>query len=303
MNRQHIGAVAYITIISLTPLVAVNAHPPSGIVVNDQGTVYFQDGLKGVWKISEGGARTLFHPLAWHWMALDPAGTFANASEQFGEWFARVSPQGKAPALIACSDFPCAIGGDGNLYFAHMHSLKIMRRTSAGTETVLVEPGQFRVEAKRPYGVTGLTSGPDGKLYLFLLADDSGQHAVYSVDMNGSVRQFAANFITEKIPESERHPEAMPEYCRGLAVDIDGNVFVAATGNRCVMKLTPDGRSTTILECRKPWTPTGVAEHKGSIYVLEYDDETPTEGREWPPRVRQVAPDGRVTMVAQIERR
>jgi sugar lactone lactonase YvrE len=194
------------------------------------------------------------------------------------------------------------MGRDGNLYFAHMHSLKMMRRTPDGTETVLVEPQQFRVEVSRPYGVTGLTCGPDGKLYLFLLADDSGEHAVYSVGMNGSIRQFAANFITEKIPQSERHPEAIPEYCRGLAVDRAGNVFVAVTGNRCVMKLTPGGPSTTILRCDKPWTPTGVAEHDGNIFVLEYDDETPTEGREWPPRVRRVAPDGTVTVVTQIER-
>jgi sugar lactone lactonase YvrE len=302
MNRQRLGAYVSLSIFALVPLIGVNAHPPSGIVVNERGVVYFQDGLKGVWKIADGGQRSLYHPLAWHWMSIDPTGKFANAPEQFGEWFARVSPRGQTPALIICSDFPCAMGRDGNLYFAHMHSLKIMRRTPDGTETVLVEPQQFRVEANRPYGVTGLTCGPDGKLYLFLLADDSGTHAVYSVDMDGSIRQFAANFVTEKIPESERHPEAMPEYCRGLTVDGKGNVFIAVTGNRCVMKLTPSGQSTTILRCDKPWTPTGVAEHDGNIFVLEYDDETPTEGREWPPRVRQVAPDETVSVVAQVER-
>ena len=302
MNHHRLGAFIALTIFALVPVIAINAHPPSGIVVDDRGTIYFQDGLKGVWKILDGERPSLLNPLAWHWMAIDPTGKFANAPEQFGEWFARVSPRGQTPALVVCSDFPCAMGRDGNLYFAHMHSLKIMRRTPDGTGTVLVEPKQFHVEASRPYGVTGLTCGPDGKLYLFLLADDSGEHAIYSVGMDGSIRQFAANFVTEKIPASERHHEAIPEYCRGLAVDQEGNVFVAVTGNRCVMKLMPGGRSTTILRSSKPWTPTGVAEHNGSVYVLEYDDETPTEGRNWPPRVRRVAPDGTVSVVAEITR-
>ena len=249
MNRRRCGAFISLCVFTLVPLVAVDAHPPSGIVLDDRGTVYFQDGLKGVWKILDGGQRSLFQSTR---MALDGDRSRRASLPMLRSNSASGLPasrrEAKRPRSIVCSDFPCAMGRDGNLYFAYMHSLKIMRRTPDGTETVLVEPKQFHVEASRPYGVTGLTCGPDGKLYLFLLADDSGEHAVYSVGMDGSIRQFAANFVTEKIPESERHPEAMPEYCRGLAVDREGNVFVAVTGNRCVMKLTPGGQSTTILQ-------------------------------------------------------
>jgi hypothetical protein len=39
---------------------------------------------------------------------------------------------------------------------------------------------------------------------------------------------------------------------------------------------------------------------KGEVYVLEYDDETPTEGRNWPPRVRKVGRDGKVTTLATV---
>jgi sugar lactone lactonase YvrE len=183
-----------------------------------------------------------------------------------------------------------------------MHSLNIVRRTQEGTESVFVTPEQFNVSATRPYGVTGITCGPDGKLYLFLLADDSGEHAVYSVAMDGTIREFAKNFVKEKLSEGERHSEAMPEYSRGMAVDQQGNVYIVVTGNRCVMKLTPQREASIILRAKKPWSPTGVAEHNGDIYVLEYDDETPTEGRNWPPRVRKVARDGTVSVVAEIRR-
>ena len=183
-----------------------------------------------------------------------------------------------------------------------MHSLKIVRRTPEGEESVLVTPEQFAIDASRPFGVTGITCGPDGKLYLFLLADDSGEHAVYSVSMDGAIREFAKNFVTEKLPESERHSEAMPEYSRGMAVDQQGNVYIAVTGNRCVMKLSPQREASIILKCEKPWSPTGVAEHNDDVYVLEYDDETPTEGRNWPPRVRKVARDGKVETIIAIPR-
>jgi hypothetical protein len=194
------------------------------------------------------------------------------------------------------------MGRDGNLYFAHMHSLKILRCTPDGTESVFVWPEQFGVEFSRPYNVTGITCGPDGTLYLFSLNDDAGNHAVYTVGVNRSIGTFAQNFVTDAIPQSERHPQASPEYCRGMAVNKQGDVYIAVTGNRCVMKLTRNGDARVILNSQKPWTPTGVAEHNGNLYVLEYDDETPTEGRNWPPRVRKVAHDGTVTTIASIKR-
>jgi hypothetical protein len=294
--------IAFTSVAMILCAAGASAHPPSGIVVDNEGRVFFQDGLKGVWRVEEGRPPTLFHSLAWHWMTLDAEGKFANSPEQFGEWFARVTPAGRRPALVVCSDYPCVIGKDGNLYFAHMHSLKIMRRTPEGAESILASPEQFRVDATRPFGVTGITCGPNGKLYLFLLADDSGEHAIYSVAMDGTIGEFAKNFVTEKIPESERHIEAMSEYSRGMAVDQQGNVYIAVTGNRCVMKLTPQRETSVLLRAEKPWSPTGVAELNGDVYVLEYDDETPTEGRNWRPRVRKVTRDGKIKTVVAITR-
>jgi hypothetical protein len=68
------------------------------------------------------------------------------------------------------------------------------------------------------------------------------------------------------------------------------------------MKISPDGKSGVVLDCEPPWSPTGVAVLRGEVYVLEYDDETPTEGRNWPPRVRKVDRKGQVTTLAEIKR-
>ena len=302
MNRLLFPRLVMLSFPLFLHVAPLAAHPPSGIVVDNAGRVFFQDSAKGVWRVEASRKPTLVSPMAWHWMTIDRGGKFANSPEQFGEWFARVTPQGEKPALIACSDFPCVMGKDGNLYFAYMHSLKIMRRTAAGAESHLVLPEQFGANASRQYGVTGITCGPDGTLYLVSLADDEKTHAVYAVGMDGSIRTYAKNFVTGRIPESQRHPQVGPEYCRGMAVDRQGHVYIAVTGNRCVMKLAPDGGTRVVLRSERPWTPTGVAEHKGEIFVLEYDDETPTEGRNWPPRIRKVAKDGQVTVIVEIKR-
>ena len=293
-------------------LVAVPAlaHPPSGIVVDDRGTVYFGDGARGVWRVDAGAPApglTLVSDNALHFMAFDRAGAFADAPDSFGEWFWRATPRGQRPTLLLCSDFPFAVGADGSLYYAKMHSLNVVRRTPAGAETAVTTPATFGVAAERPVGVNGVATGPDGTIYLVSLDSlnrdvGTGEHAVYAVAPGGAVRAVAKDFVKDLLPPAQRHPEVRPQYCRGLTADAEGNVFVAVTGNRCVMKLPPRGDPAVVLRCDKPWTPTGIAVHKGKLYVLEYDDETPTEGRNWPPRVRKLAADGKVTTVASITR-
>jgi len=197
-------------------------------------------------------------------------------------------------------------GGEGwELYFPYMHSLKIMRRTPEGKESVLVNPKDFRVDESRPLGVSGITCGPDGTLYLVSMdslnaREGTGEHVLYGVATDGTIRVITKEFVKDQIAESERHQEVRPQYCRGMAVDAEGNIYIAVTGNRCVMRVTPKGQTSVVLRCQKPWTPTGVDIFEGELYVLEYDDETPTEGRNWPPRVRKLGRDGKVSTLASV---
>ena len=283
------------------------AHPGSGIVAFRGGPVYFTDTGRGVWRIDAGGRLTLVSESAMHWMAVDRAGGFADAPEQFGEWFGRLTPRGQKPVLVSCSDFPCVVGTDGNLYFAHLHSLRIVRRTPAGKESDLATPAAFKAGPAGNISVCGMACGPDGTIYLVALDSlnakvGTGEHVLYAVDPRGSARPVAKDFVRDLLPADQRHPEVRPQYCRGMAADENQNVYVAVTGNRRVMRISPEGKAETILRCEKPWTPTGVDVSDGSVYVLEYDDETPTEGRNWPPRVRKLTPDGKVTTLASIVR-
>ena len=52
-----------------------------------------------------------------------------------------------------------------------------------------------------------------------------------------------------------------------------------------------------------PWSPTDVAVHGRDLYVLEYLHTATDNRREWFPRVRKIAPDGTMTIIAAITKR
>jgi hypothetical protein len=302
MRRSFANRAAWLPsfVMSLAIAPGLFAHPGSGIAVDRDGVVYFTDSLLGVCKVDKAGRVHLVGGSAFHWMTMDEHGAFADAPDSFGEWFERSTPRRSMPTLVTCSDFPCAVGSDGNLYYAKNHQFTITRRTPAGRESVLAR--HPRPEA---WSVTGLARGPEGAIYAMAVEGEGEKEspcAVFRVSRGGKIETFASGFATEELPADQRHHEVGHWYGRGLCVDGDGSVYAAMTGSRCVMKFNRKGEQSVVLRSTMPWTPTGVAVHDGSLYVLEYDDETPVPGREWPPRIRKVARDGAVTTVAEVVR-
>jgi hypothetical protein len=128
----------------------------------------------------------------------------------------------------------------------------------------------------------------------------TGEHVLYAINLDGQIRKIAEGFVQEKVPDGEEHPDVRPQYCRGMAVDDDSNVYIAVTGSRYVMKVTPRGEGSVVLRAKRPWSPTGVDVRDGVVYVLEYDDEKRVQDREWPLRVRRLEPDGRVDTLVTV---
>jgi len=276
----------------------VAAHPGSGIVIDKQGQIYFTDTGQGVWKIDRQGKLTYVPASMWHWMAIDEVGNFAGSQKSFGEWFERVTPQGSKPALIMCSEFPLTVNRDGNIYYANTHraSAGIFRRTPAGMEAVLARGGMFK-------DISGIAAAPDGSLYVTDASRDDA-NAVRRITMDGTVSMIASGFVA-KDSASDTPPFTAAGYCRGLAVDSQGVVYVAATGSRRVLKITPQGEVSSILRASSPWSPTGVALFRGEVYVLEWSEPAPSNAevrRDWIPRVRKVSRDGKVTTLATVSR-
>src|SRR5947208_10923055 len=90
---------------SLTTLPVI-AHPSSGIVVGEQGDVFFSDLDRGVLKIdARGKVTTVFPKEGGHWLALDASGSFSKVdfekSPHWPRWFKRRTPADVRPAIIS----------------------------------------------------------------------------------------------------------------------------------------------------------------------------------------------------------
>jgi hypothetical protein len=303
MNHMLPCALLFMMLVSR----AAYAHPGSGIVVDDEGQVYFQDTVaRKVWRIDAAGRTNVYYATSGgHWMCLDRVGTFANTSPN--HYFERISPVGVKPAIIfADGGAPIAVCADGNLYYGSAFpggadtapgGLTVTRMTKDGKLSLFSDQLKTQL-AKWDEGVTGLASGAGGLLYV------ATPVSILKVKMDGAVTILVHPVVPpdceSDMPATKRATFAQSPQLRGLEVLADGTVYAAASACRCVIKVTPEGKVTTILKAEAPWSPTGVAVHKGAVFVLEYTNANGSPYDTWQPRVRKVAADGTVTTLVTL---
>ena len=155
-----------------------------------------------------------------------------------------------------------AVDARGNVYVAHMSNNTIRKITPAGIVTTLAgQPGaggqadgpgaQARFNA--PYAVAVDHAGN-------VFVSDSGNQAIRKITPAGVVTTFAG------LPGYAGHadgtgPDAQFWNPQGLALDDQGNLYVADTGNQTLRKITPAGVVTTL--AGEPEA-TGVADGAGA---------------------------------------
>jgi DNA-binding beta-propeller fold protein YncE len=297
----HGGLITLLTALVVIAAVrsSITAHPGSGIVVDRHGEVYFVDTGSGVWKIDLHGKLTHLPGPRFHWMTIDPDNCYSSVRLPTG---ARgdITRVGATPTLLVASDFPIAIGANGNLYYPEYSAgsgLQIMALTPAGQTTVLTNLIREAGGAELRH-LNGLAAGSDGSLYY---TEDDAIRRVSSQGQVSTVIARPALRTCASIPGTTR------PMLRGLAVDPHGSVYVAASGCGSVLKITDKGDVTVVLQLQSPWTPTAVAVFGSNVYVLEYlqtqASMEPEDRLAWLPRVRKITADGHTTIIASIDRR
>jgi DNA-binding beta-propeller fold protein YncE len=272
---------------------SVPAHTGSGIAVDRFGQVFFLDTGSGLWKIDPQGRLSQLSGQKNHWLALDPNNGFASGrlpTDPNLDWV--ITRVGANPTLLISTDFPIAIGEEGYLYYpsGRPGSLQIMRTPPSGETSVLATlPATER--GPLPH-INGITAGPDCSLYYTENTTIRRISADGRISTVATVRALAGG---PSIPGTNQHP-----YLRGLAVDARGVMYVADNGDARVLKITPDGRSTTLVQLQSPWSPTGVALFGSDVYVLEFLHTAEDDRRAWLPRVRKITSDGRSTIIATV---
>ena len=297
--KTHLLSILVVTAqFSVTPFMA-SAHPGSGIVVDAQGNVYFSHFERGVGKIDRQGKLTYVgNTRGGHWMCLDANGSFSRTQPKH---FERITPDTMKPALIyADGGSPIAVLRDGLLYYVSNNEKMTpggqqVTRQSPDGKIEVFPPGGKKVTEK--LGITGLAPGPDGSLYI------AQPNAVLKLKMDGTFTTVASSIELKDcdVEYPDNNPNSLLPCLRGLAVDEDGTVFAAGVGCRAVVKISPDGKKIeTVLKAERPWSPTGVAVHRGEVYVLEYTNANGGSGEGWRPRVRKLGRDGKVTTLVTV---
>src|SRR5262249_49371325 len=138
-------------------------------------------------------------------------------------------------------------------------------RLSPDGKLALVAP-RLKARADELGGIKGLASGPDDSLY----AVTPG--AVLKVKLDGTFSILKQPIVP---PDCDRYlppntPPAHEPFLTGVTVSPRGDVYLAATGCRCVLKLTPNGHLSTVLKADAPWSPTGLALQGEDLYVAEW---------------------------------
>lgn len=287
------------------------AHPGTGIAVDAAGRVYFTD-LKQIWRCDPDGRLTVVVPGRHsHGIRLSPDGTLwgEHLSYDGSRWWSsawKLPPGGTRLEVSSPEEegfpflFPAAVAPDGTRYFARVDNNRRDRseifRQRPGDVPEPFAGGTYGYAdgsgAAARFGPIGaIAVGLDGTLFV------TDAPAVRKVSPDGRVSTLARGGRLLKATLAGRLFGDRSGTLMGAAVDASGNVSVANYGGRRVVRISPSGAVSSVLESGVPWAPSGVALAGGALYVLEYG-AWPGSGMSV--RVRRLGADGRITVLATI---
>jgi hypothetical protein len=224
------------------------AHPGSGIVVDQQGQVFFAHSGVGVAKIDAAGALTYIHrSRGGHWLCLDEKGSFSRTQPKY---FRRITGDGIKPALIfADGGAPLAVNRDGALYYASGEDddrpggLALTREQPGGGRTGFA-PALTEALRRIDDGVTGLAGGPDGSLYVACWTP------VFKVKPSGAVVTLAGPIKVKDCDEDKADHQASNRLrlLRGLAARSESLGFVAVHAHEPQARLSMQPRGDGVAE-------------------------------------------------------
>jgi sugar lactone lactonase YvrE len=253
---------------------AARFYYPEGVALDSATNVYVADGFNdAIRKVTPVGTNCVVTTLAGRAIggpgSADGTGSTARFNTPFG----------------------VSLDSADNVYVADRSSDTIRKVTPAGVVTTLAglaghagsaDGANSAARFNEPGGVAVDTKG---NVYVA----DWGNHTIRKVTpvgTNGVVATLAGRAgVSGGANGTGTNAEFY--YPNGVAVDTNGNVYVADTANAAIRKVTPAGAVTTLSTSFSG--PTGVAvDTNGNVYVADYYSDT----------IRKVTPAGAVTIIA-----
>jgi sugar lactone lactonase YvrE len=233
---------------------------PTGVAVDGSGNVYVADQDNNrIRKIDVGGNVS----------TLAGSGTEGYANSQ-GTAARFASPRG------------VAVDGSGNVYVADTRNNRIRKIDSGGNVTTLAGSGtEGNADGQGTgasfYYPSGVAVDGSGNVYV------TTSNRIRKIDVGGNVTTLAGSATGGGFADGQG-TAARFGYLNGVAVDGNGNVYVADTSNYKIRKIDVGGNVTTLagsgiqsyVDGHGPsarfYNPYGVAvDGNGNVYVADYD--------------------------------
>jgi sugar lactone lactonase YvrE/uncharacterized caspase-like protein len=265
------------------PAIGASLIEPLGIALSDDGELYLADRYHSrVRRVDADGTMARF------------AGTGNSGTSGDGEL---------ATQAELVEPYGVAVGPDGLVYISDSSANRIRRVTPDGTITTVVGTGLAgssgdggpATDAELNYP-TGLAVGSGGAFYIA----DTGNSRIRRVDADGTITTVAGTGeegYTSDDSSADTAALAVPE---AVAVDPDGVLYIADTGNDRIRRVDADGIITTVAGIGSPGDggdgrpaieaglngPRGIVfDSDGMLYIADTGNN----------RIRRVDADGTIT--------
>lgn len=289
-------------------------HPGDGIAINSNGVIYFTDvARKTLWKIDANGKLQKVISNRWaHGLSIDSMDRVWLEVEVNNTQYSivRVDTKGRERQVMKPMERGLGFYGvnilvdlDGSIYFPHSnpphHFATGIRIRDLNGKTKLIAGSQhyghrdgFGSHAQFS-GINSMCFGPKGHIYVV------DQDSIRKVYRDGKVETIFKD-IKLQDPKNQPFDNGNPSVSNrlyGLAVDKNENVYVAYHGDRCVLKLSPEGRNV-IYQSEKPWSPVGVALLGKDLVIKEsgLEPESSMKG----PRIQILKKDGTIDTLVKV---
>lgn len=247
----------------------------------------------------DGAAGAFLYPQG---VAVDPVSGAVYVSDSYNRRIVKVMPDGSSSQFYS-GDIVEGLVVDraGNVYVVDRENNTILKLDPTGMQIDQIGTGT----ASHQDGPTAIATFHDptrlaldalGNLYV----SDLNNNCIRKVTPDGMVSTLAGdgNYGNMDDPHSDHGATAEFANQRGIAVDANGNVYVADSDNGTIRKVAPDGTTTTqvpqhlTLSDGTPFSfslPRGLAiDAHGELYVADQDSHV----------IIGIAPDGSASIVA-----